>query len=308
VVRCLALAKALQRAGASCTFVVEAYGAELLKRLGWIQDVVIASDEPSRLGALWALKPQASVVDDYRLASDFERLAPGQIMVIDDFTDRRHACALLLDCAYGRSIDDYVHRPSSRTLFGPRYALLREGFALRREPRARVEWIFVCFGLSDVDVIAARAVSLLRPLAPDAAFDVALASDAPSKALLQAMAASDPGLQLHLDADIAPLMHKADLGVGAGGGMVWERRAAHLPQLVVSVADNQRPMTEKLAADGVIAGVDLGAADFEARLQGAFTALLDVGVRRVQLGQPGADCDGRGAERAAQALIELIRG
>lgn len=309
VVRCLALARALENAGAECTFVVEPLGADLLGRLGWTGEVTAARDEAARLAAIHALKPEATVVDDYRLDGAFESMLFGTVMVIDDFTDRHHACDLLLDSAYGRTVEDYQEITLfARTLLGPQYALLRDGFALRRQPEPVVERVFVCFGLSDVGGIAERAVRLLRPLAAKALFDVALASDAPSAAPLLAMARSDPGLSIHLDADVAPLMRAADLGVGAGGGMVWERRAAGLPQLVVTVAENQRPMAERLAADGIIAAVDLDDPAFDHGLQRAFATLLDLGERRAQINRPGADCDGLGAHRAARALLEVMGG
>ncbi len=305
VVRCLALARALQRQGAACGFVVDPPGVDLLRRLGWAGEVLAADDEAARLATIRALAPEAVVVDDYRLDAAFERDLPGAVMVIDDLADRPHACALLLDSAYGRADGDYAAlAPRARLLLGPPYALLREGFVhRRRRPVAEVSRVFLCFGLSDVGGVAARAAALLQPLAPDVVFEVATAADAPSVPRLQAMA--NERLVLHLDADVAPLMHRADLAVGAGGGMVWERRAAGLPQLVVFVAENQRPTVERLAADGVIAAVDLADPDFEARLASAFLALRAVAARREQIDSPFAECDGRGAARAAEALIAL---
>jgi spore coat polysaccharide biosynthesis predicted glycosyltransferase SpsG len=85
--------------------------------------------------------------------------------------------------------------------------------------------------------------------------------------------------------------------------MVWERRAAGLPQLVVTLADNQRPMARRLAEGGVIALVDLEGPAFEGRLATAFTGLLAAAARRAQIDCPNARCDGLGAPRAAQALL-----
>ncbi len=305
VVRCLALAHALEARGASCAFVVEPLGAEVLRRLGWTGEVAVADAEAARLAAIHALAPDAAVVDDYRLDASFESMLFRIAMVIDDLADRPHACDLLLDSGYGRTADDYeALAPGARLLLGPDYAMLRAGFASPARPVLdEVRRVFVCFGLSDPGGVAARAVHLLRPLAPDAVFDVALGSDAPSIAALAAI--GDPGVRLHLDADVAPLMYAADLGVGAGGGMVWERRAASLPQLVVTLADNQRPSAERLAKDGVIALVDILDPDFDAKLCERFERLLYAAERRGQINRQGADCDGRGAERAAEALLSL---
>jgi len=304
VVRCLALARALEAEGADCVFVVEPLGVDLLGRLGWTGEVIPADDAPARLAAIRAAASDAVVVDDYRLDTRFEADLPGAVLAIDDLADRPHACRLLLDSAYGRAADDYAAlAPGADLLIGPDYALLRDGFAApRREPPERVERVFLSFGLSDVGGIAARAVRLLRPRAPKARFDVALAADAPSVAAMRELDVS-----LHLDADVAPLMRAADLGVGAGGGMVWERRAAGLPQLVVTLADNQRPMAARLAAEGGIATVDLNQPDFDTRLAAGFTTLLAPGARRAQLDNPAARCDGLGARRAARALLEAVR-
>lgn len=302
VVRCLALARALEAEGATCAFVAATLGLDLLHRLGWGGEAAEAG-----AGVIQGLKPDAVVVDDYRLEAAFERTLPGVVMVIDDLADRPHACALLLDGGYGRRESDYAAlAPGARLLLGPSYALLREGFsAPRREPAASVHRVFVSFGLSDVGGVAARVVPTLREALPGAVFDVALARDAGSVAQLRPLA--DDRLVLHLDADVAPLMQAADLGVGAGGGMVWERRAAGLPQLVVVLADNQRPTADRLAADGVIAAVDLADPAFEARLVQAFTRLLDPAARRAQIDNPKAACDGLGAQRAARALLATLR-
>lgn len=306
MVRCLALARSLNAEGAEAVFVVSPLGVELLRRLGWQGAIVPAQGEMARSSAIADMRPAAVVVDDYSLDADFGARLPGIVLVIDDLADRRHACRLLLDSAYGRIPAEYTGlAPGADLLLGTDYALLREGFAgPRRELRERVERVFVSFGLSDVGGIAARAVGLLQALAPNARFDVALGADAPSLPTLRGL--RDSSLSLHIDADVAPLMQAADLGVGAGGGMVWERRAAGLPQLVVALADNQRPMAARLAGEGVIAAVDIADPSFEAAFAAAFTRLLDPAARRAQIDNPAARCDGHGARRAARALLAAV--
>lgn len=309
VVRCLALARAIEAEGGACAFVVEPPGAALLRRLGWTGPVAVADGLSARREAIMAQRADACVVDDYRLDAGFEAgLAPA-VLAIDDLADRPHACTLLLDSAHGRIESDYAAlAPGARLLLGPDYALLRSGFAgPRRVAREPVGRVFLCFGISDVGGVAARATRILRPLLPEAVFDVALSSDAESLSMLRSMAAEDGGLHLHFDADTAPLMRAADLGVGAGGGMVWERRAADLPQLVVALADNQRPMARRLEGEGVIARVDLSDPDFEAKLAEAFARLLDPAARQAQLDAPAARCDGLGAVRAARVLIGSLK-
>ena len=55
-----------------------------------------------------------------------------------------------------------------------------------------------------------------------------------------------------LSDNIADLMYKADLSLGAGGSTTWERLFIGLPSIVTIIADNQRSYTEQLAKDNYI--------------------------------------------------------
>ncbi len=317
VMRGLALAEALQARGAPCTFAVPPWGARLLQRFAdatpMVHPLARSGDPEAIAAALEAVRPDLLVLDDYSLDADVVAplARPGTpVLVIDDLADRTYACDLLVDPGYGRKASAYAERVSAgcKVLAGPRYALLRPAFAdpaaSARPADGPVRRAFVSFGLSDVDAIAARAAAVLRALAPEIALDVALAADAASLPRLEAMASSDPGLTLHPDArDVAALMRAADVAVGAGGSATWERCALGLPTLAVVVADNQREMIRRLADAGAVLGLDMAGEDFDARLGEAFHRLCDPTVRQ-QLGRAArALCDGRGAQRVAEALI-----
>ena len=271
--------------------------------------------DPRSLAALaQALDPAAVVLDDYAADAVAERMlaAPGRVlMAVDDLADRPHAVDLLLDPGYGRDAADYAAlAPGAQVLAGPAYALLRPGFG--GDATAPVDGplrrLFVSFGLSDVEGVTARAAGLARMVLPDVALDVALAAEARSLPLLRARANAGEPIALHVDTpDVAGLMRRADAALGAGGSSVWERCALGLPSLAVVVADNQRPLIEALQAQGVVIGCDLHASDFEARFVAGLEALRDPGRRRTLAERSRALCDGRGAERAARALLARIR-
>ena len=309
VIRCLALALALKAKGARCVFVAGPDGAAILQRFGAGFDCIVTPDDPARLARLNALGAEAAVLDNYALGAGFEgALSAPVVMAVDDLADRDHAVQLLLDAAYGRAAADYTARaPGAKLLLGPDYALLRPGF--ERQPRPvpdTLARLFISFGLSDVEGVTARVVRRLLALAPDAAIDVAVADGAQSLPALRGLAVADPRLIVHIDADTAPLMRGADAGVGAGGAMTWERRAAGLPSLAVIVAENQRPGIEALAREGVVLAVDLKSPTFDADFDAAFFRLADPAQRRAMIDNPHAACDGRGAERAADALLAAI--
>lgn len=229
--RCLTLAHALSQRDVRCTFAVAESGAALLHRFaGGAFDIVLGS--PAH--ALATGRYDALIVDDYAASVGQERLwrkhAP-ILVAIDDLADRRHAADLVVDPGYGRRASDYdgLTPPAAKRLVGPGFALVRPAFAaLRGQTLARPiapapRRAFVSFGLSDVDGVAARATALIRAKFPDLSLDIALASDAQSLPALQARAAADAKLRLHVDtADVAALMAAADIGVGAGGASTWE--------------------------------------------------------------------------------------
>ena len=78
------------------------------------------------------------IVDHYGLDWQWEssiRDCVNRILVIDDLADRAHDCDALLDCVYGRKVDDYkslVPR-GCKLLLGAKYAPLRPEFLKWRE-------------------------------------------------------------------------------------------------------------------------------------------------------------------------------
>lgn len=171
VMRCLTLAKALNKNGTECHFICREHPGNLIeyvKEHGHQVHVLPFEERDSAktevnnesnrselahshwLGANWktdseltsnilkSIKPEWLVVDSYALDIRWEgavRKDCHQLMVIDDLADRLHDCDLLLDQNLGRTSNDYEKFLDSNTpmLIGPQYALLRPEFAILRE-------------------------------------------------------------------------------------------------------------------------------------------------------------------------------
>jgi spore coat polysaccharide biosynthesis predicted glycosyltransferase SpsG len=148
-------------------------------------------------------------------------------------------------------------------------------------------------------------VKALRPHLDGLVLDVVLGDQAPSLPALREQAKTDTSLRLHVDSHaMAELMSQADLAVGAGGSSVWERATLGLPTVTVILADNQRRMAEAMAQVGLTLAVDATASDFEDRLVAAVRRLVDdAALRRWLFEAPCHACDGKGAERVAQAML-----
>ncbi len=201
------------------------------------------------------------VVDHYALDARWERqIRPlaARIMVIDDLADRAHDCDLLLDQTPGRQVADYhgLVPGACRLLMGAQYALLRPEFARlrpsalrRRQQQRRVERLLVNFGGSAPEELSRMVLRAIAEAAPaDIIVDFATGATDPRAAGLEALAADMPQqVNFHgFDANMAQLMHDADLAIGAGGVSALERACMGLPSILLSLAENQQDNARRL--------------------------------------------------------------
>lgn len=305
VMRSLTLARALEARGAECAFRSHPDGDAVLDVFA--RDLFRFEDDAGF---------DALVFDHYALsAADHIAVARGRpTLVIDDLADRPLGADLLLDSGMGRRPEDYrgLVPDGCRLLLGPDHAPMRPEFvALRESALARradggpVRRILVSLGLTDVGGFTVPAVEQLRGAA---AIDVVVGSGAASVETLEAIAYADPSVTLHVDTrDMARLTAEADIAVGGGGSSSWERCVLGLPTLLLVLADNQLSAAVALAEAGAVIALD-AAAEFETGFDAAASRLITEGPLRRRLSAAAARvCDGRGAERVAEAFLDVIR-
>jgi UDP-2,4-diacetamido-2,4,6-trideoxy-beta-L-altropyranose hydrolase len=332
VMRCLALAGELRRSGFEAAF--------LLRRLPG--DAVPAIDAA---GFAWHRLPDGArdeaadgqlcaehlyghgdadllVLDHYQRGAEWVqhvRTHARCVLVIDDLADRPLAGDLLLDQNWHDAPEArYAARwpagfETGRGLFGPQHALLRPEFATARAALAprdgELRRIVIAFGGSDPLNATEACLAALHDALPALSFDVIVGAGSPhATGLLQRWA--DRGrVEITVAAtDIARRFAAADLFVGAGGSMTWERACLGLPGITLPIAANQQPLCERLAAAGE--GIDLAMYGAEAlrRLLPAVQALATDPARLRAIGSALARrCDGGGAARVAGAAMARLR-
>lgn len=346
VMRCLTLARVLSGQGAEVAFACRTHPGNLIAFIEaagfrthslplsarsdsegpvhaawlgghWQDEAEILAGLVAETGIDWV------VIDHYGLDIRFETAmaeAGARIMVIDDLADRRHDCRLLLDQTFGRDEADY--RPlvpaDARLLCGAEFALLRPEFAAvapaslaRRRSMPEVSRILVTLGGVDAGNVTGAILDGLAatPLPGTATIEVVLGATAPWREAVATRAATMPNRTLvHTNVtDMAGLMARADLAIGAAGSTAWERCCLGLPSLMVVIADNQRYIAQGLSQAG--AAITLGQPeepDFAARLRDAVTALLESPERLLALTEAAARItDGSGATRVARAMLEV---
>lgn len=310
IMRCLALAASLRRRGAEVQFfcrALEGHAFSTVGQAGFHCQPV--SDDTPIPPCDWL------VVDHYGLDSRWEsaqRANAKRILVIDDLANRQHDCDILLDQNLnpeGPARYEFWLPSNCQQLLGPHYALLHKNFSIERTglvPRiGRIKKVLVCFGGSDVPDATGRVMDALAEAFPHLTLDVVAGAANAHVARLQERTAGHVLVTVSVAVnDMAQRMAHADLFVGAGGSMTWERAALGLPGMTVSIASNQVPLCAALADRG--ANIDLGPVErFDAqRVQAHVAALIDDAPRMCVMSEKlSALCDGLGARRVSKLMM-----
>lgn len=341
VMRCLTLADELAAAGAEIRFVTRelpGHLASFIAARGHACELLPApdlGDSPDADGpahGLWlglsrqrdAAETSAAlvdwgkadwlVVDHYALDGPWEHLLRQQceaILAIDDLADRPHDADLLLDQNLQEREGRYRNCVTAgcRILSGPAYALLRPEFRVARRslrPRyGQVRRINVFFGGGDAENLTGLALAALARLGrADIAADVVVGAAHPKRGEIEATCATMANIRCHWNvSNMAELLAAADLALGAAGSSTWERACLGLPALVVTVADNQRPIARAADAAGLFTWLGDAACLNEVRLAEAIDRAIAAPAQRLAQGERGlALVDGEGAWRVAEVI------
>ena len=186
-------------------------------------------------------------------------------MVIDGLANRCHNCEILLDYTYslkGKRRWNNLINSDCKLLFGTKYTLLRSEFVLAKKNLMKrngvIKRILISFGGSDKINLTGEVLDALDSLNRDDIFtDIVIAKNNPNISKIKKKLKQKANFQLHIQTrNIAKLMNKADISIGAGGTMIWERCYLGLPSLIISIANNQKKQSAAVHSYG--AAIDLG--------------------------------------------------
>ena len=238
-------------------------------------DTVIGSRRPPHaawLGTDWVTDTEQTravlggapidwiVVDHYAIDAKWERAMRSscrKVMVVDDLADRRHDCDVLVDPGLAVDLESKYRQltPGHCILYiGPRYVLLRPEFEIARASLMRrgdsgiPRRLVVGFGGSDAEQSTLEALNAIRKTAPEGTLvDVIVSIANQTTQDILEFCSQNAGFSTHVATDqIASIFAKADLAVGSGGGVTWERLYLRLPSLLKIIAENQRGPLENL--------------------------------------------------------------
>lgn len=192
----------------------------------------------------------------------------------------------------------YETLETTRTLIGPRYALVRRDFReLRRRRGETGKPLLVTMGGSDV---AELTTPVVRTCVVDGPFERASVVLGP----LASLPDLPDSVELVRDPDsVAAVFDRCDAAVSAAGATTWELLCMGMPCVLIQIADNQRHIGPPAAEQGAAlfaGGLPLD----EERLRRTSRSLNQRKIRR-QLSRQALDLvDGHGARRVLDALLE----
>ncbi len=338
LMRCLTLAKALQKTNVEIIFICQKLTSDLetlISNAGFILKVLDYKKNTNLddlAHAAWLGVSQVDdanatvqligdvmmdwvVVDHYALDYRWhQKLKPytKNIMVIDDIADRTHDCDVLLDQNYYEDMKSRYEGKVSKDcnlLLGPTYALLRDEFQeARKYCKIRsgvIKNILVNFGGVDEKNYTEKAITALSAIT-EHKFDVnvVIGTQHPMKEDIQKLC-NEYGYLCHVQTEeMAKLMIIADLAIGASGATSWERCAMALPSITFSLAKNQDEIAKSLESKGVAfflkESVNFTSADLNKILAGLFH---DKQVLKKMSQNAYALVDGMGANKVAELML-----
>jgi RimJ/RimL family protein N-acetyltransferase len=102
-------------------------------------------------------------------------------------------------------------------------------------------------------------------------------------------------------------MQAADLAMGAGGIMNWERACLGIPTIAFGIADNQEPILASLIHDGIVLGeASMPNPDSELMSSWFSVVVCNPELLRGLSARSSLLVDGRGAQRVAEVLIPAL--
>ena len=257
------------------------------------------------------------LVDHYGIDRRWEskiRNKVEKIIVIDDLANRKHDCNILIDQNfYENTINRYrgLVPKNCVQMSGPKYTLLRSEFIIARKKLKRknkLKRILISFGGSDPTNETSKAIRGLNLLNLQYKTDVVVGNSNPNKNSIKRLCSSIPSISFHYQiSNMAKIMANADLAIGGGGSMTWERCCMGLPTIVAILSENQHQLTEEVAKIGCV--INLGQAGY-LRPEDYANAIKGMNVKTIQ--NMSKKClhlvDGNGTRRVTNKIFQIGLG
>lgn len=323
IMRCLSIADAVKKRGGAASFIVADNNMrELISKYGY--DIIC-------LDSLWNnLDVETDTIHELIKTNSVEKLLIDSyyvtptyldeisnlthVIYIDDLNMFHYTCDMLINYNYYADESDYLVRyPSSKLLFGCRYAPLREEFQnlTQRVTEKEVLSVLVTVGGTDIFNIAYKIVKLAKACQEISHLTYHIVAGRFNQHIgaLDCLAIDYDGVIIHKDVQsMSRLMLDCDIAVSAGGSTLYELCACGIPSVVFAMADNQLEAIRCFGNDYMINAGDFRENE-EQCLGNAVSGVRHLAsgydLRREMSGKVQKLVDGSGAMRIAESIISI---
>lgn len=321
LMRCLALAHALKRAGVRPCFLTNLESGALEDRVRGARVEVLRMtrresggplDARDTLLAAHRLGAGMIILDGWQFSPRFQSAVQergARLMLIDDHGKTPSPAEIILNQNLHASASLYWHSHQARLLLGPRYCLLRpefdrwRGWARPIAPQGKR--ILITMGGSDPEDSAGKALSALNRGRGGLEIVVVVGEHYRFARKIERDARSSPHrVRIISGTDrMAKLMAWADLGVTTFGTTSWEMAFMGLPAVSLVVEAHQQRFARAIAEQGATVKIGLRAAFPSRELSAAVARALDSRAERRRMSRRGRILvDGDGGARVVSAM------
>ncbi|TMO76932.1 UDP-2,4-diacetamido-2,4,6-trideoxy-beta-L-altropyranose hydrolase [Pseudoalteromonas sp. S3776] len=338
IMRCLVLADRLKLDGHEVTFATRPQSGDLvslIKQRGfsvyalqqptdwvvpsapadyaaWLQ---VSELEDARQFVSASYKPDLVITDHYAIGAKWHEIVKKsyhcKIVAIDDLV-RAHNAELIIDQTLLRESSEYSDlNPKTKALTGTEYAIVNPLFSKHHKSQLMLDTklankprVLISMGGVDAPNATEQVLAVLRQSISPPKTTVLLSPRAPHYNNVKKFAEENSTWVTHVDFvdDMADLMCKHDIAIGAPGSTSWERACVGLPSIVIGLADNQQTICKNLDAVGAAISVELNT--INKNLMNAYKQLIKnySEMRSINLNL----CDGKGVERIIKQVNKLF--
>lgn len=317
--RCMALAQQAKQRGWKTAFVMaDGCPIELQNQIKGVAELVLlpkncrlgsSSDAQFTLSQI-DTKNTMLVLDGYHFSPDYQKalyLGTHKLLVLDDYQHLPFYTASIISCPSPLATpQSFKNSCASELLLGTPYALLKDDFhrfrthsSLRFSPVVK-KVVITLGGAASGELWLRIVLKLLSHL--DEGVEIVLLG--PSEAAIHTISkgATSPFLKIvKYTSNAVQIMASADCAITGGGLSAWEFSALGVPFIVVSLAENQRRISEWMH-ERIGLWIDGESPGMETALAAALDPLLHDSLLREKLARTAWNTiDALGASRVIDA-------
>ncbi|MBD2201233.1 UDP-2,4-diacetamido-2,4,6-trideoxy-beta-L-altropyranose hydrolase [Calothrix sp. FACHB-1219] len=323
LMRCLALAHVWQAKVGEPIFVISTETMHLEARLTaenfqiFYLPAHLHSHEDARETSRIAQELNAKwvIVDGYNFDSDYQKIIKNSglnLLFIDDYGHaKRYYADLVLNQNISGDNDLYSNRELyTQILLGNNYVLLRREFLQWKEWQRYhppiASKLLITMGGADTNNVTLKIIQALNILKINGIEAIVVVGGSNSHYEQLRLASQNSQFPIRLEKNVTnmpELMAWADVAITAGGSTCWELAFMGLPSLILSLAENQKAIAQKLDYMGVSIYLGWHEDVSAAEIGSALTDLLIAAHTRVEMTRRGQELvDGEGSKRVLSHL------